>query len=210
MVHMNVGPGAPRLASHLGRFGLLPLSYKVRKVAKKCRPSKFFASCRENLIPKRAPESGPFGCSRLRSAFSLGRFVPPWRCNLVKRFHLYEPPDSVAISWSEFAAFVFYELSQEAFRQGMFSMVFRGKSSKGESAAAASRSTSCRSGQLAPARASCSRSRRGVTRTRRSAPRRSFSSANATSDARRSRRSRCSVVVIWPQNRGAARHGRAR
>src|SRR6266446_6380781 len=135
MVHMNLGPGAPRLASHLGRFGLLPLSYKVRKVAKKCRPSKFFASCRENLIPKRAPESGPFGCSRLRSAFSLGRFVPPWSCNLVKRFHLYEPPDSVAILVRICCIRVLRAVS-EAFRQGMFSMVFRGKSSKGESAAA--------------------------------------------------------------------------
>ncbi len=207
---MNLGPGAPRLASHLGRFGLLPLSYKVRKVAKKCRPSKSFASCRENLIPKRAPESGPFGCSRLRSAFSLGRFVPPWSCNLVKRFHLYEPPDSVAISWSEFAAFVFYELSQKPSGKVCLAWFLEGSLRRVNPLRPASRSTSCRSGQLAPARASCSRSRRGVTRTRRSARRRSFSSANATSDARRSRRSRYSVVVIWPQNRGAARHGRAR
>ena len=36
-----------------------------------------------------------------------------WSCGLEKRLHLYEPPDSVAISRSEFAAFVFYELSQK-------------------------------------------------------------------------------------------------
>jgi len=47
---------------------LLLLSYKVRKMAKKCRPFKIlFASRRESLTPKRAPESG----------YSIGGFGDP-------------------------------------------------------------------------------------------------------------------------------------